>query len=106
MDVSATEAAWLAGFFDGEGYVSLRLKYSYDSAEIRRIYRPRWTVAVRITNTHRAAIERVAALAGGPIVEGKPQRLQRRTVYWWGAEASHVWACRQGDHKGDMGSTA
>lgn len=70
--LSQTEAAWIAGFLDGEGSVML--------------YRRETAVALRVTaaNTHRPTLERLVALCGcGSIVRWRSLKKEHKDSYWW-----------------------
>lgn len=73
--MTQTEAAWLAGFLDGEGsFMILRSRRSgFDS----------WEAAVAASSTTDALLVRCRELAGGKITRGiEPGGLARRAGIW------------------------
>lgn len=74
--LSVTDAAWIAGFLDGEGTVML--------------FRRRESVALRVSaaNTHRPTLEHIASVCGfGSIVTSKRPNPKHKTAYWWQVNA-------------------
>lgn len=52
--MSDIELAWLAGFFDGEGHISIRAQLSQRAVGVK----------IQVTNTNREILERVQAVTG------------------------------------------
>lgn len=72
--MSETEIAWLAGFFDGEGHVSVRTQLSQRATGVK----------IQVTNTNRALVDRVAELTGVGYITTRPRQSSRcRTTYDW-----------------------
>ena len=77
------EVAWLAGFFDGEGSVSIVKNRKRNTAFIN----------ARIGNTCLPALERVKLISGcGAIAEQRHKNPKWRRVWYWTA------ACQQAAH--------
>jgi hypothetical protein len=75
--------AWLAGFFDGEGHVSI---------VARTLNQPtrRAVVRVGIAQNQRAILEEIAREYGGWVREKTPGPLSPRPCYEWGSGAQSV----------------
>ena len=73
--MTSEEAAWLAGFIDGEGTIS-----SYMAGK-NRAYKT-WVISV--PNTHRGSLDRCQEITGvGSVVMKKEAHGNRRTQYQW-----------------------
>lgn len=72
----SADAAWVAGFFDGEGSISVGFRKPKKN-------RSGWfALQVSITNTHRGALERVKAEFGGCLTT-RPPYPGRRQIHQW-----------------------
>jgi hypothetical protein len=71
----ATDAAWLAGFFDGDGNLNVE----------RRGGGRGWRSRVRISNCNREAVERVRELVGLGTIFARPLP-SGRMIYQYGVE--------------------
>lgn len=72
--MSETEIAWLAGFFDGEGHISVRVKLSQRADGVK----------IQVTNTNHALLERVAEFTGVGYITTRPRQSEKwRTTYDW-----------------------
>lgn len=68
--------AWMAGFFDGEGSLSIRLRFD-------RKNNIHFTRRICITNTSRKMVDIFYDEFGGFIREVKPKKPNRKIVYVW-----------------------
>jgi hypothetical protein len=72
--MTATDAAWLAGFIDGEGSIMLALRRATGAVEL----------LLAISNTDRSALETVVQLTGLGAVNERPRQSSRhKTAYFW-----------------------
>lgn len=86
--MSPTEAAWLAGFFDGEGSIS-----TYLGGRLRSS--PCWLITC--SNTHLGALERCKEYAGCGTVGYKQVRPEHKPQWQWRvhARADVIATCEQ-----------
>lgn len=74
-EMSSLEAAWLAGFFDGEGSLVLRLGNGRHGAN---------ACALSIVNTNRSSLERVQTItACGSIVPKPVKKAKHKQTWMW-----------------------
>lgn len=75
-----TDAAWLAGIFDGEGSVNLSFKPKLST-------KGAWVLRLRITNTHRPTIDHISSLMGFGHINVRNKHDNSRESYEWQIEA-------------------
>jgi hypothetical protein len=68
MSRTREEAAWLAGFLDGEGYIGISRRPRSDSGP----YQPK----VQITSTNREVLERIKDWVGGGYLQAVPRKYE------------------------------
>lgn len=81
MKPSDSELAWAAGYFEGEGYVGVKV----NPPRLRSVS-PEFRLYVVITNTDREPLEKLVELFGGSTyVHSKDPRVitQKRGFQWW-----------------------
>jgi hypothetical protein len=80
-----TDWAWLAGFIDGEGHLSIRRSYAENTNATRRTRTSDgWTwysARVSVHNTHQVAIERAAAMMDGVATKRRKQAHNVLDIY-------------------------
>ena len=75
-DITETQKAWMAGIFDGEGYVGIRYRTVYTHK--RRVFR----LWVSISNTYKPALELIKKITGiGCIYDRKQPTKNFKTTY-------------------------
>ncbi len=77
-----TELAYLAGFFDGEGCISIACSKSQNGH--------RHELVIHIVSTDWSACEAFRKALGGAIYETKPRAAKRRTQWRWCLQGSSV----------------
>jgi hypothetical protein len=82
--IAATDAAWLAGLFDGEGSVGLSFR-RYKG----KTGKGAWTIRLNICNTHGPTIQRVRDIVGfgDGQIRVPADRPHKRPVFAWVAES-------------------
>lgn len=74
----ATDLAWAAGFFDGEGSVEFRRRKPTPTRNSSE-----WHLKVRIANTHYPSIVRVHQIFGFGHIQTALREKPRKTAYYW-----------------------
>lgn len=80
--IPSEKAAWLAGFFDGEGHIGFHRKGCVNG-------RVQYYATVRVSNSRREAVLRFRTAFGGTIY-GRPPDHIRRTKWFWEWEAHGI----------------
>lgn len=91
LDVSALDASYAAGFFDGEGCVAIYERAARHSGE--GAVSPNFYVTVNMTNTHLGVLQHIRERIGGTVANFVRGKGKRRATYRWIAsskEASHI----------------
>ena len=83
-DTKFTDVVWCAGFFEGEGWIHLKVSHPTD----RKL--PRITVIAGITNTEIAHLRRFEFLWGGRIRPLKISKLGKKPIFEWRIEGAKV----------------
>jgi len=78
--ISEIELAWLAGFIDGEGCISIHRRF------LKRRATPEYTIVLEVSNTKRNAILFLKDLCGGCVKSYKPEG-KTKVAYKWQAKA-------------------
>ena len=78
MDISETELAWVAGFLDADGSISIR-------KQERGTVSPRYFIVVQASNRDKIALERLANCFGGKVFRVKQSidRAHYSDCYHW-----------------------
>jgi hypothetical protein len=84
LNLSPTEAAYLAGFFDGEGMVTIHRDLN-QGARGRRV-NPNYTMSVRISQSSKPVLDWIKARVGGSVTE---KRVSSDRRHWLFAEKSN-----------------
>lgn len=80
LEPDETVKAWLAGFIDGDGYISITEKYGCNPHQLSPYFR----IRVGITNISRAILRLVAIYFGGSVSSGwdSPDTKKHRVYSW------------------------
>ena len=80
MEERVTDARllWMAGFFDGEGYVGLQILHNRNLSGI-----PKIALRLSVSNTDRRSLTPFADRFGGSIVRSSVAKPRRKQVYRW-----------------------
>lgn len=82
----AVDLAWAAGFFDGEGSISLRLTSRYQSGERKHSV----TLECRVAQVDREPLEKLLELFGGRIARMSRTNPKHKPVNVWVITARHA----------------
>ncbi|KKL58176.1 hypothetical protein LCGC14_2228020 [marine sediment metagenome] len=79
QELSATELAWLAGFIDGEGCITLNI----GKAGKGRNFNTNYAAIIRIGNTKLRLLEHCQNIAGGRIVSQQTYGINDKPHWQW-----------------------
>lgn len=84
--LTATDAAYIAGLFDGEGSIGFRRVHSSDG------HTPGCVLRIRITNTHSEVLRWVACVVGAPnkVFKRKPGKAHYLPYYEWSVSSQNA----------------
>lgn len=70
------DAAYIAGFLDGEGYISIR------RSNRTKCQNPAYRLVIGFTNTNRAILDWIKKIAGGGCINPKSRRKAQHSEAW------------------------